>query len=184
MRETGEFERSIFCDARRWFSSASDGGPETSGWAAARLRPLDSPGAYAMKMLGLARLSLQACLFTFFLGPWPAVLTRLRLLMTSVLRLIGRGRPCSLRKRPQALQRTEPTSSRRHRGVVLVVQFWQMGCKLLSAREAMVNCVCAVYRLLAESIRIGETWSDQKIADSSGRLPKNCRTQPLPALLL
>jgi len=53
--------------------------------------------------------------------------TRLRDLMTSVLREMGRGRPCSLRKRPQALQRTEPFSSRRQRGVVEVEQFWQTG---------------------------------------------------------
>lgn len=40
---------------------------------------------------------------------------------------MGRGRPCSFRKRPQALQRTEPDSSRLQSGVVLVVQFWQTG---------------------------------------------------------
>lgn len=57
----------------------------------------------------------------------PEVLTRLRDLITSVLREMGRGRPWSLRKRPQALQRTEPDSSRRQRGVVEVVQFWQTG---------------------------------------------------------
>jgi hypothetical protein len=33
-----------------------------------------------------------------------------------------------LRKRPQALQRTEPSSSLRHKGVVEVPQFWQTGC--------------------------------------------------------
>ena len=65
---------------------------------------------------------------TLRLGPWPAVLTLLRLLMTSVFRLIGRGRPWSFRKRPQALQRTEPSSSLRQRGVVDVPQFWQTGC--------------------------------------------------------
>lgn len=45
---------------------------------------------------------------TFFFTSMPGrmVLTRLRLLMTSVLRDIGRGRPCSLRNKPQALQRT------------------------------------------------------------------------------
>jgi hypothetical protein len=48
-------------------------------------------------------------------------------LMTSVFRLMGRGLPCSLRKRPQALQRTKPFSSRRQSGVVLVEQFWQTG---------------------------------------------------------
>lgn len=64
---------------------------------------------------------------TFFLGP-PAVLTLFLLLITSVLRLMGRGRPCNFKKRPHALQRTEPISSRRHNGVVLVPQFWQTGC--------------------------------------------------------
>jgi hypothetical protein len=65
------------------------------------------------------------------------VLTRLRLLITSVLREIGRGRPCSFRKRPQALQRTEPNSSRRHSGVVEVLQFWQVGCE--DALEAIIS---------------------------------------------
>lgn len=66
---------------------------------------------------------------TFFLTPCaaPELLTRLRLLITSVFRLIGRGRPCSLRNRPQALHSTEPTSSRLHRGVVEVPQFPQIG---------------------------------------------------------
>ena len=63
---------------------------------------------------------------TFFFGA-PELLTRLRDLMTSVLRLMGRGRPCSLRKRPHALHSTEPASSRRQRGVVVVWQFWQTG---------------------------------------------------------
>lgn len=56
------------------------------------------------------------------------VLTRLRLLITSVLREMGRGRPCSLRNKPQALHRTAPISSRRHRGVVDVWQFIHVGC--------------------------------------------------------
>lgn len=69
----------------------------------------------------------------FFLAPWaePELLTRLRLLITSVFRLMGRGRPCSLRKRPHALHSTEPSSSRRQSGVVEVVQFWQVGGELL-----------------------------------------------------
>lgn len=64
---------------------------------------------------------------TFRFGPCP-VFTRLRLLITSVFKLIGRGRPCSFRNRPQALQSTEPFSSLRHKGVVDVPQFWQIGC--------------------------------------------------------
>ena len=76
---------------------------------------------------------------TFFLGGMSVriVLTRLRLLITSVLREIGRGRPCSLRNRPQALQSTEPNSSRRHNGVVEVLQFWQVGCE--DALEAIIS---------------------------------------------
>jgi hypothetical protein len=66
--------------------------------------------------------------FFLFAKSGRIVLTRLRLLITSVLREIGRGRPCSLRNKPQALQRTEPNSSRRHSGVVEVLQFWQVGC--------------------------------------------------------
>lgn len=48
---------------------------------------------------------------------------RLRFLMTSVLRERGRTTPCSLRKRPQALQRGWPSGLRRHSGVVCVKQF-------------------------------------------------------------
>lgn len=67
---------------------------------------------------------------TFLLGARSGriVFTRFRLLITSVLRDIGRGRPCSFRKSPHALQSTEPNSSRRHNGVVDVPQFWQTGC--------------------------------------------------------
>ena len=55
------------------------------------------------------------------------VFTRFRDLITSVLSEIGLGRPWSLRKSPQALQSTDPDSSRRHNGVVDVPQFWQTG---------------------------------------------------------
>jgi hypothetical protein len=67
---------------------------------------------------------------TFFLSARSGLIdfTRLRLLMTSVFKEIGRGRPCSLRNKPHALQSTAPVSSRRHRGVVDVLQFWQIGC--------------------------------------------------------
>lgn len=87
----------------------------------------------------------QVVTHTLFLGP-VAVLTRLRLLMTSVLRLIGRGRPCNLRNRPQALHRTEPISSRRHSGVVLVPQFWQTLYKGRMYQRMMftivIDCAC------------------------------------------
>jgi len=111
VREMGDCERSdspeeILPDARRCWARAS--WPSASGcaagrppWSLVRLRP-----------------------------PGPPVLTRFRLLMTSVFRLMGRGRPCSFKKRPQALQRTAPDSSRRQRGVVEVAQFWQDGCRL------------------------------------------------------
>lgn len=113
VRDIGEFERSevaeeILCDARRCCVKADRVG-SASGWAAGRPFP-----------------SVEF----FFRGPCPVVLTRLRLLMTSVLRLMGRGRPCSFKNSPQALQSTEPDSSRRHSGVVLVVQFWQTGGEL------------------------------------------------------
>jgi hypothetical protein len=73
---------------------------------------------------------LQGIELTFFLFAKSGrmVLTLLRLLITSVLREIGRARPCNLRNKPQALQRTAPYSSRRHNGVVEVLQLWQVGC--------------------------------------------------------
>jgi len=67
---------------------------------------------------------------TFFLaksGRMPAFLTRFRLLITSVLRDIGRGRLCNFKNKPQALHRTAPNSSRRQRGVVEVLQLWHVG---------------------------------------------------------
>jgi hypothetical protein len=70
-----------------------------------------------------------------FLRPGPPALTRLRLLMTSVLSEIGRGRPCSFKNSPQALHSTAPDSSRRQSGVVLVVQFWQTGWVHVSDRR-------------------------------------------------
>lgn len=60
-------------------------------------------------------------------GPLAWDLILLRLLMVSVLREIGRGRPWSLRKRPHALQRTCPVSSRRQSGVVCVLQLRHTG---------------------------------------------------------
>ena len=90
-------------------------------------------------------------LVTPALGP-TFVLTLLRLLMTSVFRLIGRGRPCSLRKRPHALQRTEPVSSRRHSGVVLVPQFWQTGCS--RSRVSDMGFFIGIAVIDSESIRI------------------------------
>lgn len=112
VREIGDAERSekpdeSFPDVRRCWARF-ERAASASGWAAGR--PLASAA--------------------FFRAPGPPVFTLLRLLMTSVLRLMGRGRPCSFRKRPQALQRTEPDSSRLQSGVVLVVQFWQTGGEL------------------------------------------------------
>lgn len=63
------------------------------------------------------------CEYTFFTPPRPVVLTLFRLLITSVFRLMGRERPCSLRNSPHALHSTDPFSSRRHNGVVDVEQF-------------------------------------------------------------
>jgi hypothetical protein len=61
------------------------------------------------------------------LRPAWLALTRFRDLMISVLRLMGRGRPWSLRKRPQALQRTAPFSSLLQSGVYVVPQLPQTG---------------------------------------------------------
>jgi hypothetical protein len=80
----------------------------------------------------------KLCTFFFAPGAEPELLTRFRLLITSVLRLIGLGRPWSLRKRPQALQSTEPISSRRQSGVVEVVQFWHVGCEVSRSLAAIV----------------------------------------------
>lgn len=80
------------------------------------------------------------------------VLTRFRLLITSVLSEIGRGRPCSLRNKPQALQRTAPYSSRRHRGVVEVLQFWQVGCEALEAIFILWSLSCCNATALIEQI--------------------------------
>lgn len=76
----------------------------------------------------------QVQIFTFFFAGCPEFFTRFLLLITSVFKLIGRGRPCSLRKRPHALQSTEPASSLLHSGVVEVVQFWHVGYRDLLVR--------------------------------------------------
>lgn len=80
--------------------------------------------------------------FFLFAKSGRIVLTRLRLLITSVLSEIGRGLPCSLRNKPQALHKTEPNSSRRHNGVVEVLQFWQVGCvdPLVAIMVPVVEC--------------------------------------------
>ena len=123
VREMGDCERSdrpeeILPDARRCWARAS--WPSASGCAAGR-----PPWSLVCGTLDGYITHDGGCLT--LLRPAPPVLTRLRLLMTSVLSEMGRGRPCSFRKRPQALQRTAPVSSRRHSGVVLVEQFWQTG---------------------------------------------------------
>lgn len=53
-------------------------------------------------------------------------LPRFRFLITSVLSESGRTTPCSLRKRPQALQSGWPSGLRRHSGVVWVKQLVQV----------------------------------------------------------
>jgi hypothetical protein len=79
--------------------------------------------------------------FFFAFCAAPELFTRLRLLITSVLRLIGRGLPWSLRKSPQALHRTEPISSLLQSGVVEVVQFWQVGCVVSRSMLAIVAMI-------------------------------------------
>lgn len=51
--------------------------------------------------------------------------------IVSVFKEMGLGRPCNLRKRPQALHNTSPVSSRRHKGVVCVLQFLHTGLEIL-----------------------------------------------------
>lgn len=131
----------------------------------------------SLKGLGIFRMASQGlslCARTFFFISMPGriVLTRLRLLMTSVLRDMGRGRPCSLRNKPQALQSTAPDSSRRQRGVVEVWQFWQVGCcvcwSLLAAIEAML---CALYErcsLWSCTLKIKEIRDGQSRSESGG----------------
>ena len=128
MRETGECDRSdapeeAFCEERLG-SCMLKGGVPISGAVAGR--PFVSKGGYKQSNRALCKMLHLG--ITFFFGTCPADFTRLRLLITSVFKLIGLARPCSLRKRPQALQRTEPASSLLHNGVVDVWQFWQTGC--------------------------------------------------------
>lgn len=120
---------------------------DDSGWwcSSLRSRLLEAIGIeYALRrrvnVCSLSRPRSSNPLLTFFFVPCadPELLTRFRLLITSVFRLIGRGRPWSLRNRPQALQSTEPISSRRQRGVVDVVQFWQVGCVVSRSLAAIV----------------------------------------------
>ena len=126
VREGGEFERSeapdeVLCDARGWFRGPGGGGVPASDRDAAS--PLPSKMDYCRQISKRLQICPASVIRTFFFGPCPELLTRFRLLITSVLRLIGRGLPCSFRKSPQALQSTDPISSRRQSGVVEVVQF-------------------------------------------------------------
>ena len=72
-------------------------------------------GKGLLLLLSLVLLALFLFLFLF------------RDLIVSRFNEIGRACPCNFKKRPQALQRIWPSSSRRQRGVVLVWQFWQVG---------------------------------------------------------
>jgi hypothetical protein len=127
----------------------------SGGWCSSlRSRLLEAIGVeYTLRrrvnLCSLPRSAYNTELLTFFFAPCvePELLTRLRLLITSVFRLIGRGLPCSLRKRPQALHRTEPISSRRQRGVVEVVQFWHVGCVVSRSLAAIVAMVMMLGRL-------------------------------------
>jgi hypothetical protein len=126
-----------------------------SGWwcSSLRSRLLNAIGIeYALRrrvnVRPLSEHRKGSLLLTFFFAPCaePELLTRLRLLITSVFRLIGRGLPWSLRNRPQALQSTEPISSRRQRGVVEVVQFWHVGCAVSRSLAAIVAMVMMLGR--------------------------------------
>ena len=86
-----------------------------------------------------------------------------------------------MRKRPQALHRTEPISSRRHSGVVLVPQFWHTGCvdgvsKSLSiwkirirARASRRAPECPSRRQLSRT-----TYRSVLLATSSGSRRRSC----------
>jgi hypothetical protein len=142
----------------------------SGGWSSSlRSRLLETIGVeYALRrrvnVCSLSRTSAQNReLLTFFLAPCaePELLTRLRLLITSVFRLIGRGLPWSLRNRPQALQSTEPISSRRQRGVVEVVQFWHVGCVVSRSLAAIVAMVMVLgknwrFAIAGEIVLIGK----------------------------
>lgn len=140
-------------------------------WWSARLRPRCCK-AIAVEE-GLISTDQQAprihpvCLkLTFFFGPCPELLIRLRLLITSVLRLIGRGLPWSFRKSPQALQSTEPISSRRQRGVVEVVQFWHTGCNRPCSLS--VNVAMALY---LDAIRVSGVGENLAIRCATREVP-------------
>lgn len=127
VRDTGDFDRSDTADERFVEVRRSAGSIAAASGCAA-----GSPFASAGPYYGQSRVHIEGAYgvsLTFFRGPWLAVLTRFLLLIISVFKLIGRGLPCSLRNKPQALQSTEPCSSRRHSGVVLVEQFWHTGCR-------------------------------------------------------
>lgn len=147
MREMGDCDRSdrpdeSFPDVRRCWERPMpiEGSMLASGWAAGR--PTLSPACEQLGIVITAVLLLRT-----FLRPALPVLTRLRLLMTSVLSEMGRGRPCSFRKSPQALHRTDPASSRLHKGVVLVEQFWHTGCAQVSNGTWGVVVLKCSYRL-------------------------------------
>jgi len=111
---------------------------------------------------------------TCFLRPWFADLTRLRLLITSVFKLMGRARPCSLRNRPHALQSTEPDSSRRHSGVVDVSQFWQTGC--VYGELWSVNDAAMIERRTATADNDKEEWiGDKRSLRCASRSPPSYR---------
>lgn len=71
-----------------------------------------------------------------------------------------------MRKRPQALHRTEPISSRRQSGVVEVVQFWHTGCTFpfsRSAYEAISRVAGLISKVIVEKVAI-RFWGEVKDA--------------------
>jgi hypothetical protein len=126
-RESGDCDRPgipdwSWCGAEALLAaSTAAAAAAVSGWAAGRIKPHPAGCQQSAGRCGwiwIQHTLLRPALLLF-------ALARFLDLITSVLRLIGRGLPCSLRNRPQALQRTKPFSSRRQSGVVLVEQFWQ-----------------------------------------------------------
>lgn len=71
-------------------------------------------------------------------------LIRFLSLMVSVFKLMGRGRPCNFKNKPQALQRTWPVSSRRQSGVVCVLQLRHTGDEMLLFVVVVPLLICVV----------------------------------------
>ena len=93
-------------------------------------------------------------------------LMRLRSLMVSVFKLMGRARPCNLRNNPQALHKTCPVSSRRQRGVVSVLQLRHTGVDMLDLVVMVTLVICVVGLVLGWMglLMAGNRWISLMVA--------------------